>query len=751
LAESKLDAGAPDALARKARTAARVYAVLIAATLGLILLGALVRAHGAGLACPDWPRCFGVWLPEMDMRIGFEWTHRLVAGSIALCFAALAVVVLRDAELRLAVRAPLAVGAVLLAVQIVLGGLTVLLGLAPWTVTAHLVVGISFAASLLWTALALRDVAAPRPRPALPTGARRAVWLAIAFTLLQIVLGGLVSSYYAGLDCDEWPTCRDGIWFPSFEGGTGMHLAHRTNAYLVVLVVAFALAVNRRQVGVARWLRLAFALVLVQSALGVLNVVAGLRVEVTGLHTLVAAMLALALAGALRETRLRPVGVDGPRRRVVIVGAGFGGLAAARELADTAADVCVIDRENYHAFLPLLYQVATSGLSAQDVTRPVRAILRSVPNASFRMGEVVAVHADAREVETADGARIPYDFLIVAAGSETEHFGNQSAARHAFGLHHVEDALVLRNHVLQCLEEASRTDDVALREALLGFVVVGGGPTGVELAGMLAEMRRHVVPRDFPGIEALMRVLLIEGRDRLLGAFPEPLTRRALEQVGELGVEVRLGALVESVDETGVTLASGERLPAHTVVWAAGIRGAPLAAEIAAPLGRGARAPVEPTLSLAGRPEVFAIGDCALVRGAESVPQVAQAAMQQGRRAAGNVQRALLGKPPLAFAYRDPGTMATIGRDRAVASVFGVRIAGRLAWLLWLVAHIVFLAGFRNRVVVFVNWIYSYFTYDLGLRSIIGPHRHDEPTTRTARSEDDHFRRSEPKASGQTP
>jgi len=748
LAESELDA--PEVVARKAHTAVRVYALLVGATLGLILLGALVRAHGAGLACPDWPRCFGVWLPEMDMRIGFEWTHRLVAGSIALCFTALALVVLRDAELRPAVRAPLAVGAVLLAVQIVLGGLTVLLGLAPWTVTAHLVVGISFAASLLWTALALRDVAAPRPRPALPTGARRAVWLAIAFTLVQIVLGGLVSSYYAGLDCDEWPTCRDGIWFPSFEGGTGMHLAHRMNAYLVVLVIGFALAANRRQLGVARWLRLAFALVLVQAALGVLNVVAGLRVEVTGLHTLVAAMLSLALAGALRETRLRPVGGDGPRKRVAIVGAGFGGLAAARELDDTAVDVQVIDRENYHAFLPLLYQVATSGLSAQDVTHPVRAILRPIPNARFRMGEVVAVHADAREVETADGERVPYDFLIVAAGSETEHFGNASAARFAFGLHHVEEALVLRNHVLGCLERAARSDDAQEREALLGFVIVGGGPTGVELAGMLAEMRRHVVPRDFPGLEAGMRVVLVEGRDRLLGAFPEPLTRRALEQVGELGVEVRLGALVDRVDERGVTLASGERLHAHTVVWAAGIRGAALAGRLDLPLGRGGRVAVEPTLALAGRPEVFAIGDCALVRGAETVPQVAQAAMQQGRRAAGNVQRALAGKPPLPFVYRDPGTMATIGRDRAVAAVFGVRIAGRLAWLLWLVAHIVFLAGFRNRVVVFVNWIYSYFTYDLGLRSIVGPRRHEKATA-VDRSEADRFRRSEPKASGQTP
>jgi NADH dehydrogenase len=220
-----------------------------------------------------------------------------------------------------------------------------------------------------------------------------------------------------------------------------------------------------------------------------------------------------------------------------------------------------------------------------------------------------------------------------------------------------------------------------------------------------------------------MRVVLVEGRDRLLAAFPEGLCRRALEQVRELGVEVRLDTLVESVDATGVVLKGGERLAACTVVWAAGIRGASVGAALGVTLGRGGRVPVEPTLALARHQNVFAIGDCALVRGAESIPQVAQVAIQQGQRVAGNVQRALVGEPPLAFHYRDPGAMATIGRDRAVAALFGVRFAGRLAWLVWLVAHIVFLAGFRNRLVVFVNWSYGYLTYDLGLRSIIGPRR----------------------------
>jgi NADH dehydrogenase len=284
----------------------------------------------------------------------------------------------------------------------------------------------------------------------------------------------------------------------------------------------------------------------------------------------------------------------------------------------------------------------------------------------------------------------------------------------------VDEAIALRNHVLECLERASETEDANEREALLGFVLVGGGPTGVELAGMLGELRKHVVPRDFPGLAAAMRVVLLEGRDRLLAAFPESLCRRALEQVHELGVEVRFGAMVDSVDPDGVQLANGDRIRARTVVWAAGIRGAPLGASLGVPLGRGARVPVSETLQVDGHPEVYAIGDLALVRGMEALPQVAQVAIQQGRRVAANVQRALCGAEPLPFRYWDPGTMATIGRDRAVAMMFGVKLAGRLAWLFWLVAHIVFLAGFRNRATVFVNWIYHYLSYDLGLRAIVG-------------------------------
>ncbi len=411
---------------------------------------------------------------------------------------------------------------------------------------------------------------------------------------------------------------------------------------------------------------------------------------------------------------------SGHPARVLIVGAGFGGLAAARALRKTDVDVWLVDRHNYHAFLPLLYQVATSGLTSQDIAHPVRGILRGLPNARFRMAEIVGGDLEARWLETLEGERLSYDVLVLASGSTTETYGMESVAKHAFGLHDVEDAMRLRNHALGCLERADATVDPATRERELGFVVVGGGATGVELAGALAELRRHVVPNDFPALSGAMRVILLEGRDALLASFPPRLREKAHAQVTSLGVDVRFGAQVERVEPDGVWLRGGEFLPAHTVVWAAGVRGGELAARLGLAEGRAGRVPVKPTLEHARHPDVYVIGDLALVEGAEDLPQVAPVAIQQGRCVAEGVARRLRGEEALPFVYRDRGSMATIGRNRAVARVAGFSLSGRLAWWAWLLVHIVFLVGFRNRVSVFWNWAWNFFTYDRGLRAMIG-------------------------------
>lgn len=416
------------------------------------------------------------------------------------------------------------------------------------------------------------------------------------------------------------------------------------------------------------------------------------------------------------------------RPRVLVVGAGFGGLAVVRGLAKAPVDVTVVDRRNYHAFLPLLYQVATSGLSPQDVTYPVRGVLRRIRNARFHLGDVRAVDLDARWIETGHGARLPFDYLVVAPGSTTETWGNASVAHTALGLHDVEEALVVRNRVLSRLEQADASEDPVRRDELLGFVVVGGGPTGLELAGALAELRRHVVPRDFPGLRESMRVVLLEGREELLGAFPERLRAAALRQVEALGVEVRLRSLVDRVEGDGVWLRNGERIPARTVVWAAGVRAAPLGA-ILGSTERDGRIPVRRTLQLLSHDRVYAIGDAARVDGATNLPQVAPVAIQQGGLAAANILRQLRGHPPFEFTYRDRGSMATIGRNHAVAHVFGLALSGRIAWWAWLLVHIVFLVGFRNRVSVLVNWAYNYFTYDRGLRAIVGHEDGDGPSS----------------------
>jgi NADH dehydrogenase len=409
------------------------------------------------------------------------------------------------------------------------------------------------------------------------------------------------------------------------------------------------------------------------------------------------------------------------RPRVVVVGAGFGGLHAARELARGGVDVLVLDRNNYHGFWPLLYQVATAGLEPEAIAYPVRAILRKYPNASFLMAEVRGVDFERKQVLT-DGEPIGYDYLVLAAGSANNYFGNDALARATFGMKDIDEAERLRNQVLAAFERAMREPDPERRAALMTFVIVGGGPTGVELAGAFAELIRHVLRKDYPALDiGQARVVLVEAQDRVLATFPESLQRKALRRLTQMGVEVRLNTAVAAVDADQVLFKDGTGLQAHTVVWAAGVRAAALADTLNVARGRGARVKVERTLNLPGRPEVFVVGDMAYLegyRGANAYPMVAPVAIQQGQQAARNILAQIRGEPMRPFRYFDKGQMATIGRRAAVMDAFGVRLSGFLAWLGWLFIHLIELIGFRNRLIVLANWAYNYFTYDRGVRLI---------------------------------
>jgi NADH:quinone reductase (non-electrogenic) len=407
------------------------------------------------------------------------------------------------------------------------------------------------------------------------------------------------------------------------------------------------------------------------------------------------------------------------RPRVIIVGAGFGGLRVARGLRGAPVDVTVLDKHNYHTFIPLLYQVATAGLEPEAIAHPVRRIV-TAPNVRFRLAEVTGVDLEQRRVTT-DGGDLPYDYLVLAAGSVTNFFGLESVAVHAATLRELDDAETVRDRVLAAFEAAAAEPDPAHRRALMTTIIVGGGPTGVELAGALAELRRHVLPRDFPELDVSQaRILLLEASDRLLDAMPERMQRKALEKLREMGVGVRLGARVTDAHEGGVTLADGERINAGAVVWVAGLRAAALAQAINAPLGTAGRVIVSRSLNLPQRPEVYVIGDMAHAGGRESPPHpmLAPVAIQQGDLVAQNILRQTQGKKPRPFKYKDPGTMVTIGRASAVARVYGVPVSGFVAWLLWLTVHIVWLIGFRNRALVLVNWAWNYFTYERGVRLI---------------------------------
>jgi NADH dehydrogenase len=431
---------------------------------------------------------------------------------------------------------------------------------------------------------------------------------------------------------------------------------------------------------------------------------------------------------------------------VVIIGGGFGGLYAARALARAPVRVTVIDRRNHHVFQPLLYQVATAALNPSDIAYPIRSVLRRQPNARVLLAEASRVDVAARRVEV-DGGTIDYDYLIVATGATHSYFGRTDWEGLAPGLKTIEDALDVRRRVFLAYEAAERETDPVLRTEWLTFVVVGGGPTGVELAGALSEIALHTLKRDFRAIDPTMaRVVLIEGQRRVLPPYPEELSEKARKQLVRLGVEVRTGALVTAIDQHGVDIGGGERIPARTVLWAAGVAASPLARSLGAPLDRAGRVLIAPDLTIPDHPEVFVVGDlaAAVQENGEPVPGVAPAAIQEGRHAGRQIARSLAGQPREPFRYNDKGSLATIGRAAAVADLGKVKLSGFLAWLAWWAIHIFFLIGFRNRVLVMFSWAWSYFTFQRGARLITGEVRgllhagevvqpvRDEPTLQQA-------------------
>jgi len=408
--------------------------------------------------------------------------------------------------------------------------------------------------------------------------------------------------------------------------------------------------------------------------------------------------------------------------RVLIIGAGFGGLYAAREFRDTLTSVTVIDRSNHHTFQPLLYQVATATLAPSDIAAPIRWLLRKQRNTEVLMASVERVDPERRVAVLDDGTELPYDYLILAAGARHSYFGHPEWEAVAPGLKSIDDALEIRRRFLTAFEEAERATNEADRTANLTFVIIGGGPTGVELAGMLPTIARHTLRGDFRRIDtATARIILLEGGPRLLPTFPEDLAEHAERDLRELGVEVRTKTLVTSVEPDAVCIGD-ERIVARTVLWAAGNAASPLGRLLGpkVPVDRGGRVLVNADLSVPDHPEIFVVGDLAVMTtNGKSVPGVAQGAIQSGRAAARNVLRTIRGEGRPDFRYRNKGDMATIGRYKAIGDFgHGVHVAGYPAWWFWLFLHILYLAGFRNRLSVLVEWGYAFFTYGLGARLI---------------------------------
>jgi NADH dehydrogenase len=423
------------------------------------------------------------------------------------------------------------------------------------------------------------------------------------------------------------------------------------------------------------------------------------------------------------------------RRRVVIIGGGFGGLSVARGLSHEPVHVTLLDRSNHHLFQPLLYQVAMAGLAPGEIAVPIRSVLRRQENARVLLAEVSGIDLVAKRVETRETAPIDFDYLVIATGAENSYFGHDDWARVAPGLKDLDDAVEIRRRVLLAFEAAERETDPALQRQHLTFVVIGGGPTGVELAGAIAELATFVLARDFRAIQSdATRVVLVEGGDRILSSFDEKLSADAAKSLTAMGVEIRTGLRVTAIDENGVSCGA-ERIAASTVLWAAGVRGSGLCQKVGLPVDRAGRALVEQDCSIKDHPYVFVIGDAAsfIPEGtSQGLPGVSPVAMQQGRFVARQIARSVAGAPRQRFRYVDKGSMATIGRSRAVAQIGKLQLGGFLAWMAWLVVHIFYLIDFRNRIVVLLDWAWAYFAYRRGSRLITG-HRLQAGTPSIAR------------------
>ena len=414
--------------------------------------------------------------------------------------------------------------------------------------------------------------------------------------------------------------------------------------------------------------------------------------------------------------------------RVVVVGGGFGGLWCVGQFKRAAVDVVLIDAQAYHTFYPLLYQVGAAELGPTSITHPIRSILRG-SGVTYRRGRVVHVDPEQRELTLADGAKVEYDRLVLAMGSVSNPFGVEGVEEHAYPMRTMPEALRLRRHILDCFEAASSEPDLEVRRSLLTFVVVGGGATGVEYAGALAELVRGALHPDYPGISRREpQVVLMEAGPRLLPGMAERLGAYADERLRDRGVDIRFGAKVAKVSADGVRLVSGSEVQARSVVWTAGIRGDPVVAGWGLPMASGGRVAVEPTLQVVDHPEIYAVGDLAYVEAGDGpLPQVAQTAMQQGEHAARNVIRSLRREEQEAFKYRDLGMMAVIGRNAAVAEISGRKFTGWIAWALWLAIHLLKLIGFRNRALVMVNWAWNYLTFPRSVRLVV-PQEGESPS-----------------------